>query len=100
MYTNIGREATNAFQAGQGTVGVTAQKLAVADAVPSVLKYVIVKADATNTDNVFVGPSGVTATTGFRLDAGETTPPIYIDEVSKVSVIGGAASQGYSWLAV
>jgi len=100
MYVNIGREAVAAFQAGQGTVGVAAQKLSALDAVPPVMKYVIVKADATNTNNVFVGPSGVTATTGFRLDAGEVTPPIHVDDVSKVSVIGDAASQGYSWLAV
>ena len=100
MYVNIGREALTAFQAGQGTVGATAQKLAALNAVPPVLKYVIVKADATNSNNVFAGPSGVDATIGFRLDAGETTPPIHIDDVSKVSVIGDAASQGYSWLAV
>jgi len=99
-YVNIGREAAEEFQVGQGSVGAASQPLAVVGASRSVLKYVIIKADFTNTNDVFVGTSGVTTTTGFRLDAGEATPPIPIDELSKVHVIGGAALQGYSWLAI
>jgi hypothetical protein len=98
-YTNIGKEAAEEFQAGQGTVGLTPQPIEAAGHLP-VSKYVIVKADLVNANDVFVGTSTVSATTGFRLDAGEATPPIHIDDLSKVFVLGGAASQGYSWLAV
>jgi len=93
-------QALEEFQAGQGTVGATSQPLAAVGATHSVERYVIVKADVGNTNDVFVGPSTVAAGTGFRLDAGEVTPPIQIDELFKVYVVGGAASQGYSWLAV
>lgn len=92
--------ALEEFQAGQGTVGAASQPLAAVGASHTVLRYVVIKADLTNTNDVFVGPNGVSAGSGFRLDAGEVTPPIPIDELSKVYVIGGAASQGYSWLAI
>ena len=93
-------KALEEFQAGQGTVGASSQPLVAVGAAHSVKRYVVVKADATNANDVFVGPSTVTTGSGFRLDAGEVTPPIPIDELSKVYVIGGAASQGYSWLAI
>jgi hypothetical protein len=91
------KESIEEFKSGHGTVGTTAQVLGNSQLVT---KYVVIKADLTNTNNVFVGPSGVTATTGFLLDAGESTPPIQIDDVGKVFVIGDAAAQGYSWMAV
>ena len=94
---NIGRESVEEFRAGQGTVGAASQALGNSQ---DVVKYVIVKADLANTNDVFVGTDTVSVTNGFRLDAGEVTPPIHIDDVAKVCVIGGAASQGYSWLAV
>lgn len=93
-------QALEEFQAGQGTVGATSQPLAAVGAAHHVERYVVVKADLGNSNDVFVGPSTVAAGTGFRLDAGEVTPPIAIDELSKVYVIGGAASQSYSWLAI
>ena len=93
-------KALEEFQAGQGTVGVTKQPLAAVGAAHSVERYVVVKANLGNSDDVFVGPVNVAVGTGFRLDAGEVTPPIPIDELSKVYVVGGAASQGYSWLAI
>jgi hypothetical protein len=97
-YVSIAREASTEFSTGHGTVGVT--KAALASASAPLSKYVIIKADLTNTNNVFVGGPTVTTTTGFLLDAGEATPPIHIDDLSKVYVVGDAASQGFSWLAV
>ncbi len=97
-YMSIAKEAVSEFATGHGTVGAAVAALTTA-AIP-LLKYVIIKADLTNTNNVFVGGPGVSATTGFMLDAGEATPPIHIDNLSKVYVIGGAAGQGFSWLAV
>jgi hypothetical protein len=97
-YVNIAKEAGEEFQNGHGTIG--AAKAALVSAENLINKYVIIKADLTNTNNVFVGTSTVTAVNGFMLDAGEVTPPIPIDDLSKVYIIGDAASQGYSWLAV
>lgn len=91
------KEAIEEFRAGNGTVGVTSQQLGNPHAVTM---FVAVKADVGNSNDIFVGDSGVSATNGFRLDAGEVTPSIPIDDVGKVFVIGGAASQGYSWIAV
>jgi hypothetical protein len=49
---------------------------------------------------VYVGHgNGVSTTNGFQLDAGERVE-IPIDSLDKVWVVGGAASQGYSWLVI
>lgn len=97
-YVSIAKEAASEFKTGHGVVG--AAKAAVATAETLLIRYVVIKADLGNTNNVYVGGSNVLTTTGFMLDAGEATPPIHIDDLSKVWVIGGAASQGYSWLAI
>lgn len=97
-YVSIANEAASEFSHGHGTVG--AAKAALASAETPLKRYVIIKADLGNSNNVFVGGPTVTTSTGFMLDAGESTPPIHIDDLSKVYVIGDAASQGYSWLAI
>ena len=96
-HVSIANEALPEFLHGHGTVGTT--KAVIANQTP-LKKYVIIKADLTNTNNIFVGGVNVTAANGFMLDAGESTPPIHIDDLSKVYVIGDAASQSYSWLAI
>ena len=83
------------FNAGQGTVGETAQPLGPAW---PVRKFVTVKASGANSGTIAIGPQGNSAN-GFILKAGETSPPIYLDDVSKVFVTGSAASQSYSWAA-
>jgi len=97
-HVSIANEAMAEFIHGHGVVGGTSAALASAET--PVKKYVIIKADLTNTDNVYVGGPAVTTGNGFELDAGESTPPIHINDLSKVWVVGGAASQGYSWLAI
>jgi hypothetical protein len=96
-YVSIAREAAAGFLTGHGVAGV-AKTQVVAVATP-LQKYVEIKADLTNTNNVYVGVSNVLTTTGYMLDAGELIR-IPVDDMSKVWVIGGAAAQGYSWLAV
>jgi len=97
-YVSIAREASEEFSTGHGSVGTTpVVRLASAEA--PVEKYVEVKADLTNTDNIFVGIITVTITTGFLLDAGESVR-IPINDLSKVYVVADAAAQGFSWLAV
>lgn len=85
------------FKTGHGTVGTSAAK-----AGPAFIckKYVRIKADLSNGDNVYVGHDDkVTSSNGFVLDAGEYVD-IPVDQLDKVWVIGGAASQGYSYVAI
>jgi len=96
-YVSIAREAGAQFKTGHGVAGV-AKSQVVAVETP-IEKYVEIKADLTNTNNVFVGLNNVLTTTGYMLDAGELIR-IPIDDLSKVWVIGGAAAQGYSWIAI
>lgn len=94
---NIERSSKAEFRAGAGTVGLTAQAAGIKMAAA---KSVTIKADAANTDVVYVGhDASVTAATGFALAKGESVE-IAVDSLDKVYVIGGAASQKYSWLAV
>jgi len=94
---DIQKIAVPEFKTGHGTVGTTAA--VVGPAFPCV-KGVKIKADLTNADNVYVGHSdSVTAANGFLLDAGEEVT-IEVDSLGKVFVIGGAASQGYSYVAI
>jgi hypothetical protein len=78
------------FSAGNGTVGTTPQQLSIAC---DVLKHVVVRASSGNNSTITVGP---TSATGFILAAGEQTPPIYVNDISKILVVGGMADQNYS----
>lgn len=93
---SIYKEVTDGFNAGHGTVGTSAQALQT-DSWP-VNKHVVVRADSSNGNTVSVGPNGGVASAGFVLAAGEQTPPIYVDDVNKVFVVGGASGQKYSWI--
>jgi hypothetical protein len=96
-YVSIARESVEGFLTGHGTIGAT--KAAITIVITPVLKYVEIKADLTNTNNVFVGGLNVTTTTGYFLDAGEMVR-IPINNLDKVWVVADAAAQGYSWLVV
>lgn len=94
---NVERSSKAEFKAGAGTVGLAAQAAGIK--IPAA-KSVTIKADKANTDTVYVGhDASVTAASGFALAAGELVE-IAVDSLDKVFVIGGAASQKYSWLAV
>lgn len=93
---NIAKEALpDGFHAGHGTVGAAEAKLS--SVAFDIRKCLVVRADKANTSTVVVGTPG-DAANGFVLNAGEQTPPIYVDNTDKVRVIGGAASQVYSWV--
>ncbi len=95
MVVQIGKEAVATFAAGDGTVGTAAAQLPGG----AVLKHVVVRANAGNSNVIMVGQSAAAVPNGFVLAAGEQTPPIYVDDLSKVWLLGGAASQGFSWIA-
>jgi len=95
---DIQRVSVQEFKAGHGSVGTTAQKASTLAL--RAVKGVKIKADLGNTDNVYVGhDTNVTSSNGYQLDAGEEVT-VEIDSLDKVWVIGGAAAQGYSWLAI
>lgn len=91
----IGKESLAEFATGSGTIGTAADKLPGRE----VRKHVVVRANGGNGNVVMVGHSADAVANGFILSAGQMTPPIYIDDLSKIWVLGGAASQGYSWIA-
>jgi len=97
---DIQKSATPEFKTGHGTVGTSA---AVAGPAFPCVKGVKIKADLLNTNNVYVGHSdkvtSAGAAQGFELDGGEDVF-IEIDSLDKVWVIGGAADQGYSFVAI
>lgn len=93
---NIGREAVDGFNASHGTVGTTPQPVQTASW--PVQKHVVVRAASANSNTVTVGPTLGGASGGFVLAAGEQTPPIYVNDVNKVFVVGGASGQDYSWI--
>ena len=82
---------------GHGTVGASEQPL---DTIEWPLrKYVIVHAAAGNGNTVIVGRPG-DAANGWILEAGESTPPIPVDNTRHLVVIGGAAGQDYNWFGI
>jgi hypothetical protein len=94
---NIERSSTAEFFAGADTVGTTAKQAGIA---LQAARGVTIKADAANADKVYVGHNAsVDASSGFALAAGEFVE-IAVDSLDKVYVVGGAASQKYSWLVV
>lgn len=84
------------FATNQGTVGTTPQALGHSR---RAVKYVEVRALSTNAGKIYVGPSTVSASTGYELSAGESVK-INIDDPAKVWVVASQASQGYSYLSV
>lgn len=94
---NIGKESlSDSLLTGNGSVGTSEDKISAVNL--TVDKHVVVRADSGNGNVIKVGRPGQAAN-GFILNAGEQTPPMYVNETDKVRVIGGAAAQVFSWLA-
>jgi len=64
-----------------------------------VKKYVMLRANGANSSVITVGDRADNAADGFILSAGQQSPPIYVDNLNKLYIVGGAADQGYSWIA-
>ena len=65
-----------------------------------VQKYVVIRADSGNSGTISLGNTATRASSGFILKAGDTSPKIKIDDLSKVWLVGSASSQAYSWISV
>lgn len=64
-----------------------------------VKKYVMLRANGANGNVIMVGHSAAEVGDGFILSAGQQSPPIYVCDLNKLYLVGGAADQGYSWIA-
>lgn len=64
-----------------------------------VKKYVMLRANGANGNVIMVGNRADNAEDGFILSAGQQSPPIYVQDLNKVYIVGGAADQSYSWIA-
>ena len=95
---SIGKESMTEWSAGNGSVGTVPAQL-VAMPFP-VRKHVIVRANSGNSATISIGPTSAQCDAGFILAAGATSPPIHIDDLSKVWLVGSASGQAFSWLAV
>lgn len=84
---------------GNGQKVVTTAATAEALASTTTIKGVIIKALATNTQNVYVGDSGVTAANGFVLAAGETVA-IDVADPATVFLDVDIDGEGVSFLTV
>jgi hypothetical protein len=62
-------------------------------------KYVMVRANGANGNVIMIGSTADNANDGFILSAGQQSPPLYVDNLNKVYLVGGAGGQGYSWIA-
>lgn len=79
---------------GQGTATSTAAALP-----NNPCKKVTLKVNISAAANVYVGPSGVTASTGLELGPDESIP-IEVSNTNLIFVITASTSAAYSWLAV
>ena len=64
-----------------------------------VKKYVMLRANGANGNVIMVGNRADNAEDGFILSAGQQSPAIFVNDLNKVYIVGGAADQGYSWIA-
>ncbi len=95
---NVYHESVFNFITGRGTADQTPKVIVDFDDCDIVAKGVTIKADSENTVNLFVGTSGVTPATGYKLAPSEEMfIPVSRPWVVFVVADGVAA---YSWLAI
>lgn len=90
-------ESVGELRIGHGVAGVAETALSAIEW--PLRKYIIIRAAAGNTNTVIVGRPN-DAANGWVLEAGESTPPIPVDNTKHLAVIGGAAAQDYNWLSL
>lgn len=79
-----------------GQTAVTASAAALASS--TIVMQVIVKASPDNAIPVYLGPSTVTTSTGFRLDPGESVT-LEVVNLSAIYLIASTTGASVSWVA-
>jgi virulence-associated protein VapD len=86
------------FVTGQGSVTAPGNPLELVSTVKTYL--VVIRANIANTGSIYIGGRGVSAMTGYILDAGEAIA-IQIDNLAKsIWIDAGVAGEGVSWMAL
>lgn len=98
IVVEVARESQPSFRTGSGAVGTDVIRLG-GEVGWEVKKYVVLRANGANGSVIMIGHSEAGVGDGFILSAGQITPPIYVDNLNKVYLKGGAADQGFSWIA-
>jgi hypothetical protein len=89
-------QTSSKFTHGQTTVGTT--EVALASSFP--LRFgVVLKADDSNPGDVYVGNTGLTTSTGYRLDAGQGIS-LEVSDVALIYLIANASDQLVHYLGV
>jgi len=92
----VTRETSTLKDFGQKTVGTTAVQITT---ISEQNFGITVKADDDNTGNIFIGDSGVSTTTGFRLKAGQGIT-VELNNPSALYAIADAADQKIHYMVV
>jgi hypothetical protein len=89
----IGRESVEQWFSGNSTVGTTPKQLHSGQAI---YKHVRIRA---HSGVITIGDSSLRAGSGFILAAGDLSPPIFVDDLSHLWIVGDASGRSYSWCA-
>lgn len=87
--------ANAAIFSGQATLNsstATVLAAAIPGGAPRVGNTLIVKNPTASGIVVYVGAAGVTSSTGYVLEAGTSTPPIFVDDPSRVYAISASGT--------
>jgi hypothetical protein len=95
---DVNKTSVDDFYTGSGSVSGTSAPIIAPAYAHEAYKGVMVRAAVTNSAPIFVGPSTVSAATGYRLTPGEELL-VPVNDPSKVYVVG-TPGDGFSWLAV
>jgi hypothetical protein len=82
------------WNCGSATIGTSSAPVG---ASWHVVKEIRVRADSGNSGNLLIGPYA--GNEAFVIGPGETSPPLYAENVKDISIVGSASGQVYSWIA-
>ena len=96
VVTNANAPGTATILHGQTTVTTAGTEVPLIGST-TVAKWVIVKALATNTGNIFVGANPVTSSTGYVLAPGEAAPLTH-DDLNEIYIDSAVNGEGVSYI--
>lgn len=97
--SNTGTDVASTFKHGQNTDIDSGADEQIVVATNAATRGVVIKAMPENTGIIYIGLSGVTSTTGFPLEAGETVT-IPVDDADKIYALASIDNQALAWIAV
>lgn len=92
---SVGTSLVTSPNVGQTTSNSTAQRLNGGSSIAAT-NGILVQGIAANTNNVYIGGSGVTSANGYELQPGQAVP-FTVDDIADLYVIGGTGSDKVCW---